>query len=126
MLPTSRINPEGLTSVFARGNAAVSFSHEKKAAFHAPNSSSLYITEQDRTVSKKVACLLLSLVPLLPSPFTLSLYRKYEFSFHPRAKSRIVTPVVSQLGQSYLIKSSRGRPFLPFLSFTPLLSRSKS
>lgn len=52
-------------------------------------------------------------------PSTLSLYRKYEFSFHPRTKSRIVTPVVSQLGQSYLIKSSRGRPFLPYLSFYP-------
>lgn len=116
VLSTFRINPEGLTSVFARGNATASSSHEKEAASHA-SSPPLYTTEQDRTVPKKVACLL-SLVPPLP-PFTLSLYRKYEFSFHPRTKSRIVTPVVSQLGQSYLIKSSRGRPFLPYLSFYP-------
>lgn len=48
-------------------------------------------------------------------------------SFHPRTKSRIVTRVVSQLGQSYLIKSSRGRPglFPPLLGARPFASPSR-
>lgn len=61
----------------------------------------------------------------LPSPClsSLHLHRERGFSFHPRTKSRIVTPVVSQLGQSYLIKSSRGRSpsFLLSLSLALLL-----
>jgi len=63
-----------------------------------------------------------SLIPPSP-PHPNTRYREHGFSFHPRTKSRIVTPVVSQLGQSYLIKSSRGRfSSLPFPSSFPLLA----
>lgn len=68
--------------------------------------------QQDSAVSKGVAC--------LPLGFFLPCAGSTDSPFTLGTKSCIVTPVVSQLGQSYLIKSSRGwPPFLYFLSSFP-------
>lgn len=99
-----------------------------------------YTSEQDRMVSKQeVACPHLSRArPLLRRFLRLPAACLHGStpaeggtdSFHPRTnKSRIpyhVTPVVSQLGQSYLIKSSRGRlpPSLRSLPLSPYVPSS--
>lgn len=69
-----------------------------------------------RTTARRggVACLALNSILRPPFATIPRLSAGGTDSLHPRTKSRIARrPVVSQLEQSYLIKSSRGHRFLP-------------
>lgn len=91
---------------FSRGNAAASSPHEA-APLTRRTHQVRHCTPQNRTGRYPRRSRVYPLVSFRRHPPCIR--RKHGFSFHPRTKSCIVTPVVSQLRQSYLIKSSRGR-----------------